>query len=464
MTEPTLRDRVQTVAILMLENRSYDHMMSFLSLGLHSDARPEIDGLKSLKKTEYANSSKTKIYRPWVTNDDPLVCDLPHGRDLIDLQIRSRGSSRAIDMRGFVEAYRREGDVSAIPTHAAPMSIQNRPWMFEYFARHHLICSRWFAPLPTDTQPNRLMSLSGYTNYDTTKGRVIDQKPLIFHWLNDHGVRWRVYRSGIPFEMLIRSMWDDVFNPTKFKSIKELAIDVSEEPDETFPQVIFIEPAFSDSPITVGYQPNDDHPPTGIGPGQQFVRDAYAALNSDPGRWSRTVLIVTYDEHGGFYDHVHPLPIPTSRPPNARWEGEAFRTTGVRIPGIIASPLVRPGIFDQPLDHTSILQFIASIFGQDNETYSEEVEARRALGITNLADTLDGRGPRSKVPKPPLVAPITTATLVPKAAPLLAVDQKKKSKNAKAFEAATKEVLRDVPKDKIQSTYPEIISWDKTRR
>lgn len=462
MVEADLRDRVQTIAILMLENRSYDHMMSFLSLGLHDDPRPEIDGLTSLRKAENINSSKTKVYRPWVTNDDPLVCDLPHGRDLIELQIRSRGSKRAIDMRGFVEAYRREGDVSSIPTHAAPMSIQNRPWMFEYFAKHHQICTRWFAPLPTDTQPNRLMALSGYTNYDTTRGRVIEQRPLIFDWLNERGVRWRVYRSGIPFEMLIRSMWDDVFNPTKFKSIKELAIDVGEESNETFPQVIFIEPAFSDSPITVGYQPNDDHPPTGIGPGQQFVRYAYAALSSDPKRWSRMVLIVTYDEHGGFYDHVHPLSIPTLPPPESKWEGEAFRTTGVRIPGIIASPLVRPGVSDQTLDHTSILQFVAAVFGKDQESYSTDVAARRDSGIGNLVDTLSDGAPRSKIPKPPQVAPITAAVPGPRSAPTVA-GAKKKSKNAKAFEAATKEVLRDVPREQIQKTYPEILSWEKTR-
>ena len=246
VTITNVKQKVDTIAILMLENRSYDHMFSFLSLNTAANPRQDIDGITSLLKKEYVNVSKTETYRPWITNDEPLVADLPHGRDLVNIQLRgSKSEKTPITMRGFVEAYRLESGTSKVPKQAAPMSIQNRPWMMDYFAANHTICNRWFAPLPADTQPNRLMSLSGYTNYDTTQGRIIVQKPLVFDWLSEHGVRWRVYRSGIPFEMLFETMWDDVFDPDRFKSVKDLAIDVNEEADATYPQVIFLEPAFS---------------------------------------------------------------------------------------------------------------------------------------------------------------------------------------------------------------------------
>ncbi len=462
-----VKKKVDTIAILMLENRSYDHMFSFLSLNTAANPRPEIDGITSLRKKEYANVSATKTYQPWITNDDPLVADLPHSRDLVNVQLRGVASETApITMRGFVEAYRQEIGVGVVPSRAAPMSIQNKPWMMDYFAAHHTICSRWFAPLPADTQPNRLMSLSGYTNYDTTQGRVITQKPLVFDWLSQHRIRWRVYRSGLPFEMLFEAMWDDVFDPEKFKSVKDLAIDVSEEADATFPQVIFLEPAFSDSPITLGYQPNDDHPPTGITPGQQFMREMYVALSSHPQRWAKTVMIVTYDEHGGFYDHVHPLAIATKPPNNSEWVGGAFGTTGVRVPGIIASPLAKEGVvYNQPLDHTSILQFIASVFGEEGETYSKDVDGRRDLGIGNIIDVLSDDPPRAKIPRPPeKVPPLTLPGPMKRARSEPEAITPKKSENAKAFENAANLVLEKFPREKIKERYPELVHWEKTKK
>lgn len=462
-----VKDKVDTIAILMLENRSYDHMFSFLSLNTAANPRQDIDGITSLQKKEYVNESKTETYRPWITNDEPLVADLPHNRKRVNLQLRgSDDAADPITMRGFVEAYRRQSGTNIVPKRAAPMSIQNRPWMMDYFAANHTICNRWFAPLPADTQPNRLMSLSGYTNYDTTQARIIEQRPLVFDWLSDHKVRWRVYRSGIPFEMLIKSMWDDVFDPDRFRSVKDLAIDVNDEKDATFPQVIFLEPAFSDSPITLGYQPNDDHPPTGISPGQQFIREMYAALSSNRARWEKTVLIVTYDEHGGFYDHVPPVSIPTKPPKKASWVGGPFSTTGVRVPAIVASPLAKQGfVYGRPLDHTSILQFIASVFGAEGETYSADVDGRASHGIGNIVDVLSDDPLRTKIPKPPDKAPpMTILGPLKKPQPPANLTAPKKTENAEAFEAAANAVLENVSREKIKARYPELVSWEKTRK
>jgi phospholipase C len=459
-----IRARVGTIAILMLENRSFDHMFSCLTLDSRPQRRNDIDAIRSLNLKDYINRSVTKSYRPWITNDDALVADLPHGRDMVDVQLRGPDPTPAsrVTMRGFVEAYRIEGNVSAVPTKAAPMAVQAAPWMMEYFATNHLVCDRWFAPLPADTQPNRLVALSGFTTIDNTKGRIIEHGPLVFDWLEERGIPWRVYRSGLPFEMLIKDAWKYIFDNNKFRSVKDLAIDVTEESEATFPKVIFIEPAFSDSPIKLGYQPNDDHPPVPIGPGQQFMREAYMALSANPARWAKTVMIVTYDEHGGFYDHVSPHPLVTRPPANGAWTGGPFTSTGVRIPGVVASPLVSAStVSSAVLDHTSILQLLASMFG-DGKPYSDQVESRRTQGIGNITDLLDRHEPRTQIPHPPPAAPLApvgtkmaTAAIVPQGLTV------KKGENAKAFEEAARRLVKEQP-EAVKAQYKEMLHWAKT--
>lgn len=463
-----LKGKVDTVVLLMLENRSFDHMLSFLSLNTAATPRRDIAGITSLTKSQYVNTSKTKPYSPWVSNDAPLTGDLPHGRLLIDMQLRGPMpapdglSSRPITMRGFVEAYRLQAELSSVPKKADPMSVQKDPWMMGYLAAHHMVCNQWFAPLPTDTQPNRLMSLGGYTNYDSTKARVIDQKPLIFHWLTKRKIRWRVYRSGLPFEMLIESMWDDVFDETRFRSVKRLAADVNEEAAATFPQVIFLEPALGDSPIRFGFEPNDDHPPLPIRPGQKFLYDMYTALASNPDRWAKTVMVITYDEHGGFYDHVEPIKVTAKAPPGSSWTIKTpFTTTGVRVPSIIASPLVKGGsVHDGALDHTSMLQFIAELFG-DGRPYSDDVEGRRQAGIGNVSDALNREEPRKRVPAPPPEPVQVMAMTEADARAFRNAPPPDKNANQKAFEDAARRVLKERRPEVIRN-YPELIHWEKT--
>ena len=159
---------------------------------------------------------------------------------------------------------------------------------------------------------------------------------------------------------------------------------------EPAPGVVFVEPEYTD-----GYPvdpPNDDHAPTGIANGQLLLADLYRILVSNQEKWAHTLLIVTYDEHGGFFDHVPPLPAPTTI------NGVKIDTTGVRVPAFIVSPYVTPGVpFSGPLDHTSILQLIADRFTDPIERYSQAVDDRHAMlklnriyqclsdGPTNLA-------------------------------------------------------------------------------
>jgi phospholipase C len=298
------------------------------------------------------------------------------------------------------------------------------------------------------------MSLSGFTTIDVTVAQPLDQ-PVVYEWLRDHGIRWRVYRSGLPFDMLMPRLWDDVFSE-RFRSVKYLAADVMEEPDATFPQVMFIEPSFGDSPVHLGYPPNDDHPPIAAGPGQQFLRDVYLALTSNPDRWKKTVLVVTYDEHGGFFDHLVPPAIPNNPPTPGLYR--PFATTGVRVPGLVVSPLVKAGsVYKGLLDHTSMLQFIASRFGEPEETYSSEVESRRVAGIGNVGDTLNRDEPRAEAPRPP-DEPVSVEVELVSTKP-----SKDKNENEKAFENAARRMLAEKRED-VRKTYPELLQWEAAQR
>jgi len=198
------------------------------------------------------------------------------------------------------------------------------------------------------------------------------------------------------------------------------------------PSVIFVEPEYTDGPHST---PNDDHPPTGIARGQALLADLYGCLIANPVRWRNTMLIVTYDEHGGFYDHVPPLRI------GASVGGFPIETTGVRVPAFVVSPQVAPGVpFTDALDHTSFLQLLADRFNP-GQGYSAEVSARQArLGrlSTVLTQTPDD-GPAL----PPPVA--DAAQLMAAAAPVSSgvADSVGAEKTARAFHNVALKVAAD---------------------
>ena len=140
------------------------------------------------------------------------------------------------------------------------------------------------------------------------------------------------------------------------RPFEQLFNDTENEPPGEFPQVIFIEPAYTDAPH-LGVS-SDDHAPSAIKGGQEFLLEVYRGMTNDPNLWSGTVMIVTYDEHGRFFDHVSPPALHTDPPAGAKSEGP-FATLGVRVPTFVISPFVKQGaVFSSVLDHTSILKFL----------------------------------------------------------------------------------------------------------
>jgi len=131
------------------------------------------------------------------------------------------------------------------------------------------------------------------------------------------------------------------------------------------PNYSFIEPRYFSS-LILHLMPNDQHPPHNVAYGERLIARCYDALRNGAG-WEQTLFIVTYDEHGGLYDHVPP---PAAVSPDAlHQDGFAFDRYGVRVPAVLISPwipagsIVRPPAGSQyPFDHTSILATLRNLF------------------------------------------------------------------------------------------------------
>jgi len=384
---------IDTIVIAMMENRSFDHMLGYLSL--NGTPNPmAVEGLKSdpAWQASLANGHNGQYYTvaPLPVND--RVEDPAHSSAPIAMQIgtppQGPGPSQ---MGGFVESYVRFG-VKHPPAPSAYGAVmgyyggRDVP-TFDFFARNFCVCDHWFAPLPLGTQANRLMAMAGESKLVDNSNFPIPEHVLAYDWLTERGVKWRVYQSGgfFPFFTLMLSWLPEIVTSLtlsgvvgggRFRRYKRLRKDWAKK--NAAPGVIFVEPEYGDGPHK---DPNDDHPPTGVGPGQALLMDLYQILISNPERWARTLLIVTYDEHGGFFDHMPPLPIRTMA------GGTWFETTGVRVPALLISPHVEAGqVFSEPLDHTSILQLLDDRFG-DGTGYSVDV-ARRAPSLGRIAHAL----------------------------------------------------------------------------
>jgi phospholipase C len=439
-------DNVKTIVLLMFENRSFDHMMGHLSL---ENLLP-VNGLKKPLQG-FSNSFQGDPYPVYnFRNDVRLPFDLPHECDEVATQLAWSEARKKFTMGGFVKAYAASTGVGP-NARTEPMGYfkSTHVPVTSFLARTFCACDNWFCSLPTGTQPNRTFAFSG----DTFKHKninlpavPIDGNTNLFSWMNRNGVRWRVYHDGLSFFALYPSLWPLVLS-SNFRDYEFLASDVKNEAAGSAPEVIIIEPSYQDAPHVGPDRPNDNHAPLAIGWGEDFLRRTYEALASNPARWANTVMVVYYDEHGGFYDHVPPPRIDYQLPDNSF----RFESLGPRIPAIIASPLVQSGsVCSTLLDHTSVLQLIAEKF-TPGKPYSDTVEKRRVAGIGSVSVALNNPNPQPSPPPPStplLVQSVLGASIAN--GPSGAVSE--------SFEAAALEMMRQYPVE-MSEKYPELVQW-----
>ncbi len=258
-------------------------------------------------------------------------------------------------------------------------------------ADEFLVCDRWFCSLPGPTWPNRWVTFCGTSpeidnpeNDDPRLGYMTE--PTIFETLTQHGIEWKYFESDLSLIRLFDRYRLDDTNVLPLADLDGLLARSG-----PLPRVIVIEPNFVDVP---GGTPNDDHPPADLADGQAFIAKVLD-LFLERGRFDEVTFLITYDEHGGFYDHVAP---PGSAYGDPAWLGQVPRIhpdgpecMGVRVPTFIVSPLVAASsISHEVFDHTSFIKTVLvhnraqlpqSAFGRFGERVAKAAHLGQALNL-----------------------------------------------------------------------------------
>jgi phospholipase C len=369
--------QINHIVVLMLENRSFDHMLGFLysDSGNKSPAGQPFEGLTGAESNPDSGGKAVPVFEIKATDGNAYFmpgADPGEGYNATNSQLF--GSNRApvppaATNRGFVTDYAytlgwqsKEKGWSILPgTVAQDIMGMFTPAMLPVLsglAQGFAVCDQWFSSAPTETLPNRAFVCAG-----TSQGHMDDKTktytaPSIFGLLTTNKLDWRIY--GYNAEPLTRLNFPDTTNApeTHFGLFTDFQAAAAAG---TLPPYAFLEPSWE----ATG---NSQHPNYDVALGEQLIHDVYYALRNGPG-WNQTLLIITYDEHGGCYDHVAP---PTNAIPPDKDVGEYgfdFKRFGLRVPTVLVSPLIPAGtVFrvaanSMPLDHTSILKTVEQRWG-----------------------------------------------------------------------------------------------------
>ena len=400
-----MQDKIDHVVVLMLENRSLDNVLGWL----YGDQQPQL----------FIGADTTAVYQGLQTGsysnqyDDRVI---PATRGTTGATGHDGVAPQPMRVPGFDpgEAYAHVnqqlfGSPSAPTTKNPPSGTPAAMAGFAYdydasyeswqqldqimeaytpaqlpilngLAQAYAVSDAWHASVPTETNPNRAFSLCG-----TSLGRVDNTWDAVEQFKTK--TIWNALPAGTSWGIYYHDIWHDkqCYTQYTFPNCNDALADGKIESIDTFyaeardgslPRLSYLEPkwgygmgkldgsGFHCGKIfgkTYGSQGNDYHPPTWMGPGEVFVNQVYEALVANTDTWQRTLLIITFDEHGGTYDHVDPgwgaVPPDANRGP----DGFGFDRYGVRVPTLLVSPWVPAGtVFrssdpNLKFDHTSII-------------------------------------------------------------------------------------------------------------
>lgn len=350
-------DKIDHVVVLMMENRSFDHVLGYLKL---KGIVPEVDGLEPTMGNDDAKGTFRRVRPLGRRKIDQKALDPGHGA--ADVREQIAGGMGGF-LRNYVKAFER-----SVEEHPVPPGFKFDPTLvlayltgedvpvYDYLARQFQVCDRWFSSFPGPTWPNRLYAVTGGSG-----GTTANRKPPIYDLssfvrrLDRDGVSWRWYSTDPGTLRAIdgryRLFHDDEFAYFNRKTLFERQTFLDDVREQKLPAVSWIDPNFVDFRLFGPPGSNDDHPPSPIMAGQELVLTLLTALMSSP-VWKKSMLVITYDEHGGFYDHVDPTAF---RPEDDR---PTHRRYGVRVPALVVSPFVEPGVSHTVFDHTSLLKTI----------------------------------------------------------------------------------------------------------
>ena len=430
-------DKIEHIVVLMLENRSFDNLLGWL----YEDGAPNdqyFDGLNKELWNPMSNldaNGTPFVEQVWVRKNgeapahgsyaalheveytkDFCQPDPDPGEGYKDTNHQLFGVYDVDTVYppdptnlGFVDNYKNAmlygtycfGDAPTDPRAILNCYTPDETRVLSALAQQFAVCDQWFCPVPSQTWPNRAFAFAATSdgNVNNRPDWVATSK-TIFDQLTDAGKSWKVYhgvqwnKSANDGEGAVQpfSLTQIMLDPAKatayaanFQIFDEFYNDVSAS---ELPAYTFLEPQFStikNSSGVVVAQQNDQHPPSDIRDGEQLIADVYEALR-DSELWDKTLLVITYDEHGGCYDHIAPgtakAPIASGSDagPVDPFFGFRFNRYGLRVPAVLVSPWIpagtvaRPQTYSDPsvldsgqttaryFDHTSVIASVRNKF------------------------------------------------------------------------------------------------------
>ncbi len=442
---------VKHVFVLMLENRAFDHVLGYAGLQGTDPATGGPTHADDLTQGVTYENPDPKVGDAMVPTSWPAdfflrgVATDP-GHEFNDVLLQLAGYQRddsnqvvvptypapgggypPIDNQGFIASYfglaQVPGDkpntndpdrIMHCYSHASQDQQEQVP-VITALARAFAVCDRWFSSIPGPTWPNRFFmhaaSSGGLddspSGFQSATSALLNgyrfENGTIYDRLEDACFDWKVFMGDLFPQVFAISGMTDRRIEGHFEGFDEFAAAVN-DPGFTTPYV-FIEPNYgSVLPLTAGDFScgNSQHPLDDITRGERLIKSVYEAIRNSP-HWNDSVLLVTYDEHGGFFDHVAP---PATVAPGDTISDETnnhhnfdFTQLGVRVPAVIISPLVPAGLIDHTVrDHTSLLATVEALYGLPALT-QRDAQARNFADLLSLA-TPRGDAPTT-LPEPP---------------------------------------------------------------
>lgn len=373
-------DPIQHIVVLMLENQSFDRMAGLV---------PGVDGVNPGSLRSNPNSTAQTIVVQNPSSQARMDFDPPH--DYADVVAQIAGANGPCS--GFVDAFIKN---HATGNPAEIMAFYDKGTLptLESLAGMFVTCDRWFSSVPGPTWPNRFFVNSGTSLGHIDLPSLVHFDPAIhlydqttvFEQIALAGKKWLIYFDDFAQTSLMTRQWPYAANYRYMNSFEKDCANAA-----GFPDYVFLEPKY--------FWPgeNDQHPTSDIRRGDALIARVYNALRQNETLWNSTLLVVLYDEHGGFYDHVDPTDAAyrgKAVPPdgNKTPAGFGFDQYGVRVPAVLISPWLDPGVLHGIYDHTSLLKYLTVKWGLG-------ALGNRTAAANNFADELAWRAsPRTDLP------------------------------------------------------------------
>jgi phospholipase C len=356
--------KIETLIVLMMENRSFDHMLGFMKAPDYP-----IDGLNGNEINHDSTGEPVKVDNSSAYAGD-FSTDPSHDHEDVMEQmfgVRSPQDDLKPDMSGFVRNYERFTQ-SVVGSHKIMKCFDpGRLPVIATLARKYAVCDRWFSSVPGSTLPNRL-----YVHAGTSRGRL-DLSPdflggfrTIYEMLWNNNVEsalfYHDWSSALTFDFLLKH--ENQLYAT-FNRFLELCH------SNRLPPYCFIEPRYNSQNNAGAFlSANDQHPDHDVRAGELLIQRVYQAIRSNDDLWKSCLLVIIYDEHGGIYDHVAPQQ--TVSPDGIACSSPAFNFDwlGPRVPAVFVSPYIQPNtiIHTDPqgnlvtFDHTSVIATAMKLF------------------------------------------------------------------------------------------------------